>query len=148
VFGQSASEASQQRGDPAASRRTTAHEPTLSANAIFRRVFPSPLRSSAQDIPMRSRHRAAVEIDQMMLLISAAALHHRFRFAAKVTNLQQTAAAPSGEAMTANDLRRPFSARSGRHAAAEGLSKVWRFFITYAMVETGPVSRHVPSTPA
>jgi hypothetical protein len=72
---------------------------------------------------MRSTNRAGVTIDQMMLLISAARLHHRFRFAKNVTNLQQAAAAAKAEAITAKYLQRLFSARIGRHTACRRLEQ-------------------------
>jgi len=84
----------------------------------------------------------------MMLLISAAGLTHQFRFAGNVTNLQQAAAAPKGEVIAASIFAGCSALESHGAQAAEDVSKVWRFFVTYAMVETGPLSRHVLSTRA
>jgi len=80
----------------------------------------------------------------MTMLIFTAPLNRQFRFVAIVTILQQTAAAfveneTTWSAADATDAKRP-SGSDGLPPAKE-LGKRWRFFATYAEVQTSPVLR-------
>jgi hypothetical protein len=80
----------------------------------------------------------------MTLLISAAALDTPVPICGDRHKFATGRSGPAREANAEKHLRQPTLFESDGSQPAEGLSKVWRFFVTYAMVETGPLSRHVP----
>jgi hypothetical protein len=116
---------------------------------------------AAQRMPCAAdakQHRPGLYATERKLLIFAAWLTAQFRIASSVTILQQIihlrAPGPAGRGpplrpsgMKGQGKAKERAKRFAGMSPAEELGKLWRFFPTYAEVQTSPVLRHsIPRT--